>query len=146
VRSPALPYAGVWALPFEQVVVSAVVPREEVMAVAGKERVVLLAQVSAAAIVVPNGATAEGDNDTAAAQVVPVRAKEVVPSRAVSRCRGGSETRIASSASGSSVVVLLEEDVPVEQTAPWRRGSSASGEHQRLWLRPSWRLLEWCRG
>jgi hypothetical protein len=66
-------------LAFYQVVVCAVVPREEVVAVAGEERVVLLAQVRAAAIVVPNGATAEGDDDTAAAQVVPVRAKRVVP-------------------------------------------------------------------
>ena len=78
VTAPALPFAKVEAMAFEQVVVAAVVPREEVVAAACVECVVSRVQVIAAAVAVPGGAAADGDDDTAAAQVVPVRANQVV--------------------------------------------------------------------
>jgi hypothetical protein len=57
------------------------------------------------------------DDDTAAAQVVPGRATEVVPSRAVSSHRGGSETRIATGPGLASVVLLLEQVLPTERSS-----------------------------
>jgi len=99
---------------------SAVVPRAAVAPVACGQAVVPRARAFATAIVVPMAAASRGD-DTAAAKVVPVeRAKQGRASRVVSRHSSGSETRIATGQSGSSVVLLLEQAVPVELTAPCR--------------------------
>jgi hypothetical protein len=140
--SPALPLAEVEVLALEQVAVSAVVSSAEVLPAAKVGEVASSAQVVATAVVVPLRAAAEGDDDTAAAQVVPGRANEVVPSRAVSSQRGGSETRIATGPGHASVVLLLEKVLPTERSHSGGWGGQRRASIAGRGLRPSWRLLE----
>jgi len=127
-------------LAFDLVVVSAVLANEGVVPVASVGCVLPRAEVIAAAVVIPRGATAEGDDDTALAQVVLGRANQVV---ARGWCRA---TRVIPRRGARVVQVVarwsccLEKAVPVERKASCRGGRSVSGEHQRLWLRPSWCL------
>ena len=119
VASPALPFCGGRALALERVAISAVVPSEGVVPVAQVECVVPYVQAIAAGTVLPCGATAEGDDDTAAAQVVPGRANQVVP-RGSCRATHVDPGRGLRVPSGPSVVALLEKVVPVERNASWR--------------------------
>ena len=143
--SPALPLAEVEVLALEQVAVAAVVSSAQVLPAAKVGEVASSAQVVATAVVVPLRAAAEGDDDTAAAQVVPGRANEVVPSRAVSSQRGGSETRIATGPGRASVVLLLEKVLPTERSHSGGWGGQRRASIAGRGLRPSWRLLESCR-
>ena len=77
-------------------------------------------------------AAAEKNEYTAAAQVDPGRAKEVIPRGVVPSYQRGSEARIATGTGGSAVVLVLDQVVPIEQTAPCRCGRSGSSEHLRL--------------
>ena len=79
VTSPALPLATVEVVPLAQVLVSAVVPSNQVLPAAGVAHVLPYARALAIRASLRERATADKDQYTAAARVVPGRANRAVP-------------------------------------------------------------------